>query len=346
ANSIANKISKIIESTKPNTSIGLSANFSKGNSFTDTFWTDVNGDGLPDLIKKNGNSIDVYLNRGGKLESTPYGWNNLSNVFESNSTNIGGGIGLSLWNSSVQGGVSLTSSWNNTKNTFIDINGDGLVDFVDTDDNLGVRINTGNRFLNEVNWSSYDLERESVSATASKNFALTIAPNFGIPLTSLCIKAFAITGSYTLSTSTNKAMKTIIDFDGDGYPDLSEKLSESGTKLRVYHSRIRRTDKLKSDTNPLGGKFTVDYKVHKVDYDNPNPKWVMSSVVIEDGYDGLVNDGHNMYKKEFVYENPRYDRRERDFYGFETVKTIDYTLDENGEQDEVYRTSVTKYHNR
>ncbi|UPQ78288.1 hypothetical protein M0M57_11730 [Flavobacterium azooxidireducens] len=337
------KMTTTTNSTKSSTSIGLSGNFSTGKSFTDSFWSDVNGDGLSDLITKNGNSIQVFLNKGGKLESSSAVWTNLGNVFESRATNIGGGVGLSLWNSSIQGGVSLTSSWNNTKNTFLDINGDGLVDFVDTDDELNVSINRGNRFIAQQQWSDYNLNRESVSVTAGGNLAFTIAPNFGIPFTSLCIKFFAITVSGNLSTSTNKTEKTITDFDGDGYPDLIEKIS--GTQVRVYHSKIRRTDKLKSVTNSLGGKFTLDYQVHKINYDNPHPKWVLSSVEINDKYN-LVNDGQDIYKKNYEYENPRYDRRERDFYGFETVKSIDYTVDEEGVQDAIYRTSVTKYHNR
>ncbi|HRZ32036.1 MAG TPA: SpvB/TcaC N-terminal domain-containing protein, partial [Flavobacterium sp.] len=337
------KMTTTTNSTKSSTSIGLSGNFSTGKSFTDSFWSDVNGDGLSDLITKNVTSIQVFLNKGGKLESSSAVWTNLGNVFESRATNIGGGVGLSLWNSSIQGGVSLTSSWNNTKNTFLDINGDGLVDFVDSDDELNVAINRGNRYIAQQQWSDYNLKKESVSVTAGGNLAFTIAPNFGIPFTSLCIKFFALTVNGNVSTSTNKTEKTITDFDGDGYPDLIEKIS--GTQVRVHHSKIRRTDKLKSVTNSLGGKFTLDYQVHKITYDNPHPKWVLSTVEIDDKYN-LVNDGQDIYKKNFVYENPRYDRRERDFYGFETVTSIDYTVDEEGEQDEVYRTSVTKYHNR
>lgn len=337
-----NKISWLVNSTKPNTSIGISGNFSTGRSFTDSFWLDVNGDGLSDLVAKENNSIRIYLNNGGELELSSAQWVNFANVFESRANNIGGGVGLSLWNSSIQGGVSLTSSWNNTNNTFIDLNGDGLVDFVDAQGNLNVSINRGNRFLPPQTWNTYNLNRESVSVTASANVAFTIAPNIPIPFLG-CIKFFALTASGTLSTSTNKTEKTILDFDGDGYPDLIEKIS--GTHIRVYHSRIRRTDKLKSVTNTLGGKFTLDYKVHTIDYDNPHPKWVLSSVEIEDGYD-MVNDGQDIYRKEYAYENPRYDRRERDFFGFEIVKSIDYTLDEDGTQDAVYRTSVTKYHNR
>jgi len=344
-NSFPSKFSKTIDSKKSNTSIGLSGNFSNGESLTNSFWLDVNGDGLPDLISKENSNIKVYLNRGGKLENNGFVWNNLSNIFESNTLNFGGGVGVgfSLWNSSIQGGISLSSSWNNTKNTFVDINGDGLVDFIDTSEDLKVSINKGNRFINPAKWSNFDLNRESVSVGSSKNFAFTISPNIGIPFTKICLKLFALNINATASASTNKTEKMITDFDGDGFPDLIEKISNN--KIKIYHSRIRRTDKLKSVTNPLGGKFTIDYKVHKISYDNPNPKWVISSLKVEDGYD-LANDGQDVLYKEFIYENPKYDRREREFYGFENVKTLDYTLDEQGKPQEIYRTLVNQYHNK
>ena len=85
----------------------------------------------------------------------------------------------------------------------------------------------------------------------------------------------------------------VVDNDGDGYGDLLEQISPN--TIKVYYSKIRRTDKLKSVTNPLGGKFTIDYKVQKVDYNNPNPKWVMSSLAIDDNYD-KVNDGEDVYR--------------------------------------------------
>ena len=101
---------------------------------------------------------------------------------------------------------------------------------------------------------------------------------------------------------------------------------------------------LKSVTNPLGGKFTIDYKVQPVDYNNPQAKWAMSDVIIEDNYD-KVNDGIDIYKKHFVYENGKYDRREREFYGYKTVKAEDYTLDASG-NPVLYRTSISNYHNQ
>src|SRR5690606_20759945 len=148
-----------------------------------------------------------------------------------------------VWNSSIQGGASISASWNNTKHTFVDLNGDGLVDIVDTEDNLKVKINRGNRFWNMGTWSSFNLNSESVSVTGSGNGAGTYSPVIPIPILGTCIKIGSFSGNANISTSINKTEKMITDFDGDGFPDLIEKINEG--VIRVYHSRIRRTDKLK-----------------------------------------------------------------------------------------------------
>lgn len=334
------------EGFRGNSGGGLSGNFSKGKSITDSFWTDVNGDGLADLLTKdNGNNVTVSLNLGYKNETTNYSWNlgSATGLFESNSSNISGGIGVNKWNGSLEAGISLTSAWNSTQNTLIDLNGDGLLDYVSTDNGINVMLNEGNKFVPfGQQWSTQDMKRESVTVGATANLGATFALVWTIPFLSICLKIPAVNLSRSLaSNTTNKTKKLISDFDGDGYPDLIE---STGNNVKVYSSNIRRTGMLESVTNPLGGKFTIDYKVQKVDYNNPHAKWVMSDLLIEDGYD-KVNDGEDHYKKHFVYQNGKYDRREREFYGYATVKSIDYTLNEDGTQGPAYRTSVSKYFN-
>lgn len=320
----------------------ISGNFSKGESVTDSFWTDINGDGLADFVKRNSSgNIIVNLGYGYYQESNNYSWS-LPNLFKSESTNISAGTGFNKWNGSAEWGVSITSAWNNTTNTLVDMNGDGLLDFVNTDEDIMVSLNMGNKFSTiEHQWSGENLKRESVTVGATSNLGATAALVWPFPF-GFCIKAPAVSLSKSLiSTTTNKTKKMITDFDGDGYPDLVEQ--DSPNTVKVYHSRIRRTDKLKSVTNPLGGRFTIDYKVQPVDYNNPDPKWAMSDVIIEDGYN-KTNDGNDVYKKHFVYENGKYDRREREFYGYKTIKTEDYILDGSG-NNVLYRTSVSNYHN-
>jgi RHS repeat-associated protein len=341
---------KRFDGFRGNSGAGISGNFTNGTSTTKRIWTDINGDGLSDLIATNTVMVagvptgvtNVTLNFGPNTSNTVVNnWGTLP-LFYSESSGVSGGLGINKWQGSVEAGLSLTTSWNKTTNTLVDINGDGLLDMIYAGDNLGVKLNLGNRFVDKGIWTTdYNLKKESASVAASLNigFSFALVWKFGI----FNIKAPATNWNGTpLSTSTNKTKKSMTDFDGDGFVDLVEEVSPNNVK--VYHSRIRRTDLLKSVTNPLGGKFTIDYKVQPVDYNNPQAKWAMSDVIIEDNYN-KVNDGIDVYKKHFVYENGRYDRREREFYGYKTVKVEDYISDSHGDPV-LYRTTVSNYLNK
>ena len=333
---------KRFDGFRGNSGAGISGNFTDGHSVTQRIWTDINGDGLSDLLVTSSGITNVTLNFGPTTPNTVVNnWGSLP-LFNSDSNGISGGLGVNKWQGSVEAGVSLSTSWNKSTNTLVDINGDGLLDMIYADDNLGVKLNLGNKFVDKGIWSSsYNLKRESASIASSINVGFSFALVWKFWALSFKIPAMNWNGT-PLSTSTNKTKKSMTDFDSDGFVDLVEEVSPNNVK--VYHSRIRRTDMLKSVTNPLGGKFTIDYKVQPVDYNNPQAKWAMSDVVIEDNYD-KVNDGKDVYKKHFVYENGRYDRREREFYGYKTVKSEDYTLDASG-NSVLYRTSISNYHNQ
>lgn len=324
-----------------NQGAGISGNFSNGNSVTQRLWTDVNGDGLSDLVYTTNAGTNVKLNYGPTTpNSFETNWGNLP-LFNSKSNGVSGGLGVNKWQGSTEAGISLTTSWNKATNTLADINGDGLLDLIYADNDLGVKLNLGNQFIDKGVWSSsYNLKKESSTVGASLNVGFTYAFVWKIFGINFKIPAINING-IPLSTSTNRTLKAIKDYDGDGYADLLEKTGVN--RINVYHSRIRRTDKLKTVTNPLGGTFTIDYRLQPVTYNNPDPKWAMSSIEVSDNYD-KVNDGEDTYKKHFEYIDGKYDRREREFYGYKEVRIIDYTTNEEG-NEEVYRTSVSKYNN-
>lgn len=332
-----------VEGFRGNSGAGISGNFNQGKSKTRSMYIDINGDGLADYLERNdaNNTMSVHLNNGTPTPLPVGSWPAV-HLFDSRAKGFSGGIGISLWNGSVEGGVSLTSNKNSTHNTIVDINGDGLMDFVNTEDHIQVQLNTGNKLLNMPVWTSdFNLKNESETTTVSENLGVTFALVWTI--FAFTFKIPAVSGNGSLSQSTSRTKKSMSDFDGDGYPDLIEEISTN--RLRVHSSRIGRTDMLKKVTNPLGGNFTVDYKVVTPTYENPSPKWVMTDVVVNDGFD-LDGDGIDTYRKKYEYEKPRYDRREREFYGFETVKSIDYNINQEGEPQNVYRTTVTKYHNK
>ncbi|WP_291151923.1 RHS repeat-associated core domain-containing protein [Flavobacterium sp. UBA7680] len=332
-------------------STGISGSFGSGDNNTTRMWADVNGDGLPDIVKRTVNdsvaNISIDLNLGNNVFSAQNYWGNFT-LAAGSSTTIGGGLGFNFANGSIEAGLSLGRTDSDTNNTLFDINGDGLLDKVSSNgSSLSVDYNLGNNFASNVTQISnqFDYKNNAETVNSGINGTGTYAAIWPLYLilVTIPLKIPSVSVTASLGSSTNRTKKTLTDFDGDGYPDFVEELNP-GT-VRVYSSRIRRTDMLKSVTNPLGGKFTVDYKVQPVDYDNPHAKWVMSDLVIEDGYD-KINDGRDVYKKHFIYENARYDRREREFYGYETVKTQDYAMDADNLPTTVYRTSVSKYHNR
>ena len=337
-----------LSASNGNSSIGISGNYSQSKDETTRLWADLNGDGLSDLLEKNGDTVKVKLNYGnnGFNSIQQADWGNFY-LSKNKSQNIGvGGTGFNYKSGSIEGGIALNNNFASQEYTIQDINGDGLLDIIHSQDGfpynrIDVRINNGNHFSTVIfNYAIFSLKNSAVTVSESANIGVTFAwitPFFGIPFKFPCV---AVNGQ--AASSTNKTKKTISDFDGDGFPDLLQEVDNN--IINVRYSNIRRTNKLKSVTNPLGGKFTIDYQVKTKTYNNPNAKWVMSDVVIDDGYD-LANDGCDTYRKNFEYENGKYDRREREFYGFETVKTIDYTVNPDSTKGEAYRTSVTKYLN-
>ena len=341
-----NSAGKPQENGTGHSSLGISGSYSNGNSNSSRIFTDINSDGLPDILTRanseNASPVTVSLNLGNNNFSAPLNWGAF-NVANGNSDNFGGGIGFNYSNGSIEAGLNLGRTDSDTNNTLIDINGDGMIDQIDSNNGtLNVKINQGNKFsTTPISTSIFNYKNNSSTATAGLNGTVTSALIWPLYLVFFVIPLKVPDVSITASgsTSTTRTKKSISDFDGDGFPDLIEEVNANS--IKVYSSNIRRTNKLQTVTNSIGGSFTIDYKVQPVDYDNPHPKWAMSSVSINDGYD-KVNDGNDTYKKEYKYENGKYDRRERDFYGYEIVSTLDYR---EGNSEAPYRTTISKYHN-
>lgn len=345
-----------------------------GYNQTNKYWTDLNGDGLPDLIEKSGSSFGFKLNKG---QTTAFGTSEtFSGLTASKSTpspislNVGvsGGISSMMDQISEQPddfgfsfsiSVGAAANSGDTDVSIVDVNGDGLADLVKlVGDEYKVYFNKGNGF----NTSPYDLKYVSgnldlkkqtqdisfnAGADGSLFFGFPVLIIWGIPI--LYVK-FGGSGSLHASLTKSDTQKSIQDFDGDGYPDFIEKDGES---VKVYYSNIKRTNKLKSVMNPLNGSFELDYTVAGNTYDMPQGKWVLSRLTLDDWNRGAEIDPQvgNRYDKYFIYEKGYYDRREREFFGFETVKTMDLNASANPTnynqvETNAYRTQINRYHNK
>ena len=324
-------------------SASISGNYGHSNSHTQTLWADINGDGLSDRLSFNNNTGEVTtsLNFGinGLDDSSAKNWGNVGLNVNKNVTK-GWGLGFSIGvDESIEGGYSTGSSRADVLSTLIDLNGDGLIDHVSHDDDMSsVDFNIGDSFYSETCALDFDLLRQSESTSHTGNGTFTFLVPFPTPIG--IIKAGS-GASFSAGSSVNVTMKSVEDYDGDGFPDFVQQYENGNVTVR--HSRIKRTNKLKQINTPIGGQFVVDYKHEKPDFHQPTGKWVMSELHIHDVVADPV-EGVASFHKDFEYHNGNYDRRERAFFGYEYVRVID--RDTPGDlTSNVYRQNVTKYNN-
>jgi len=327
-------------------------------------WMDMNGDGLPDKVFETG---EVALNLGysfGPKEN----WGQ-EKIRGGESIDIGIGAGVNLFNASFEAGVSSSLSFNSSTGALQDVNGDGLVDYIITEgyvqgkfqdiaeslaaafqngepvsdglvsgillpkDEIRVRLNTGNGFSSPIRWPGVNVMDHGSSVAESVNTAITGC----VPIPILGIRiCFNPNGSLGRGMSRQKTQLT--DINGDGFPDHLE--SENDGDLKVKLSTIGKTNLLKEIQRPFGATLAMDYELVGNTVDLPFGKWVLKATTLDDG---LPGDGADRTKYRFDYGNGYYDRHERIFYGFDTVRI--HQLDTQKE-DQVYRTYVHTYHHR
>ena len=311
-------------------SVSASGNYSDGSSRASREWQDVNGDGLPDMIIED----KVRYNLG--YEFTPEMDRNTGLTTSSYSVNWGAGLGTKigvLGTAFTSFGFNGTVSTNNNRVTYLDINGDGLPDILTYDEknNACVLINTGNGYKDMATLDDANLgTNKSSSISVYGDVAVKIS--FHILFAKFCLTPSV---KYSTSDGVNRTTAAIMDVDGDGLPDLVE--SNDADSLIFYPNLAGRTNKLKSVVLPFGGRFTISYEQTQPSFDHPGRQWVMSAVESIGGYE---ENGAVASKNTFEYEGGYRDRRERDFFGFRTVRTNQIDTEND---DEVYRYTVQTY---
>ncbi|PSK80959.1 RHS repeat-associated protein [Prolixibacter denitrificans] len=295
-----------------------------GNNYTTQTYADINGDGLPDKIRLNG-KVDINLGYSYTDDET---WN-IDSISGGHSNDINGGTGFSLWNNSFEGGIGLSTSFSHLRYSFIDVNGDGLVDLVYKKTGVVyLRLNTGTGFSQPFAWNEISDIGKSSTTSASANVSFT----FGF---SAFLAKIVFTPSINGSVGINRTNIQISDIDGDGYPDFLQ--SDVDSDIKVKSSAIARTNLLHTIHRPLKSSIELNYKPVGNTTDMPQSIWALSEVKVFDGHKG---DGVDTLKTTFDYSDGYRDRRERTFYGFGEVKT--HQLDEQGD---VYRTTIQKFAN-
>ena len=299
---------------------------------------DVNGDGLPDRITtaKDG-LVTVAFNLGYGF-SQPVVWS--SGGFEqgkSNSISIGPNLGFSAGDMSFGGGVSLGGSTDNPITTWVDLNGDGLIDQLQNNNGtISVRINTGAGLSAPVTWGAFQqnqiAQSHSISLGGGLDFTIGIGP--------LCLVAcyLIINPGVHVSGGMSRQEIGLYDVNGDGYADSIYSTADSS--MDVSLNTTGRTNLLKSVSNPLGGTISLDYTRKGNTTSQAFSQWVMSSVAVDDGRPG---DGPDVQLTTYQYGNNIYDALERTFLGYDSVTEQQRDTSQSG--NPVLRSYVRTYLN-
>ncbi len=325
------------------TNINSGINNSNGESFDPNQWIDMNGDGLPDKVWTRDGSVTVSLNLGYDF-SNNIEWGNgygelLSSQRSNSSFSLGTGAGINP-NASYAVGLGGAKSTANIVTTFADVNGDGLPDLIiknHTNGQYKYHLNTGSGFMpNSIFMYTGSIERD---VSVSGNIFGSVTVGFSFPILWVIWLKVVASPSASINASFNEKTITFQDINGDGLPDILSANAQNNNTVTAYLNKIGKTHLLKKVTTPLSGSWTIDYERNGNTYDLPQSKWVLSSIKTFDNFTADNAYRPDTTQKTVAYENPKYDRRERDFLGYGKVKISDIN------NNSIYRTLETTYHN-
>ena len=327
------------KSTEKNikTTAGLGLNHNNTNSENNVLknYIDVNSDGLPDIVTiiPVSNMIMVEYNLGYKFSSRfPLGRiNNVSRNLSSSNSVVIPSFCFNKGNYSISGGVNANSNESRSMTTMMDINSDGLIDIVSVNNNrLSVNINNGNGFDSEINIYTR-------VGSLSKNNTFNISVN-GSGSLGFAIMYIKLVGSLyaDLSYSFSNEKQRFMDVNGDGAIDI---LEIRNRHISVKYGIPQKRNILKSVTTPAFSEYTMSYSMLYPDADNPNHKWILTSLKVSDN-DGGFEDGCDDLHYQFEYSGMKYHRIERESYGFAevTTKIVDQENNVLRKQKEYYIT--------
>jgi len=310
---------------------GLSGGYNNNDDEVEENLYDINGDGLPDKIRKDGS---VLLNLGGEFSSNPLSWN-FNSIQSSSSHSFSGGGGFNNDNNSISGGVTFATTDVAQANSLLDINGDGLIDkVINSAGGLDFIFNTGKNISGEASQrihlnNSFGIA-QSQSQSIGVNGAYTFAPHIFALFVPVCKIVFSV--SSNLGTGNNTTQSQWADINGDGFIDF---IKQDGNNVEIMISNMAKINRLRQVSGPLGAAYVIDYNHSDANFDHPGGKWVMASLTVSDG----IKDNGNPSISRYEYYDGKYDRYEREFLGFGRVETIELA---NGKP---YRKKIDEYNN-
>ena len=319
-------------------SVGISQGHNQGYSETKKTYVDINGDGLPDKVDIDSNTVAYNI---GYSFLNPIPFDSLIAVNEgscwgvSGGENFGGGIqfvnnlienGLidiedlsqltkvrfAEAQASISLGVNLSVSDDYTDRRLFDMNGDGLPDLVSLYGNNTIKVsyNTGGHFT-----APQTVNLSALMKNHSDNVGINLGLTGGITIFGI-VKFCLGVQSTPWSMSASQTTGDLIDMNGDGYPDWVEATANG---LRVRFHQGARTNLLTSVTNTTGQKIKLDYTLSDPDVHHRQRQWNLTQVTDSDRLN--PNPDLQSIRTTIQYLSPHYDSYERTDYGYKTVIT-------------------------
>ena len=309
--------------------------YSSTTSNTEKMMMDINGDGLQDILEMESGSsvISVRYNTGcgftAKQTVELPGWksyvkDNLEKFLtqtDSNGFDLGLIKDIPVIGSAASKGLATVS-----------INPFGF---------------NAENFSNSLDWNTSVTVGLSGSVGANLNIGIDILiplPPFYIGTINITVSGGAGTNA---STSINGASVKMMDLDGDWLADHVLRIPGFGTYWKRNISG--RYGQLTGINLPQGGNVRLEYAEQYGTPRNPNFKYVLSKVTMNDGCnEKLPATGHGKHSitTSYKYEDGYYDRQRKEFYGFRTVRTAfadgTYQVDEYNTEEYYAKGSLKK----
>ncbi|PUB78718.1 MAG: hypothetical protein DBO99_05960 [gamma proteobacterium symbiont of Ctena orbiculata] len=269
------------------------------------------------------------------------------------SKSVGGGGGLSVGIFGGGGSFSKTqsSTVSQASSALIDINGDGLIDLVQKSPDskqMIVRANTGmvptsllpgsasivNSWISPPDIPRFDWISNQLAVLGGLDdivdspYGPDGVSSSGSGVTNWSGSAYAIVffvkvrTNYSYTEGNSRLQLAFIDMDGDGLPDrVLRSGNESAGSVQVQRNRLGGANLLKTIHRPLGGKVELSYKRHAPTEEDPYSRWLLEEVSNEN--EDFVPESLRFptVTATYEYEDPYYDRYERQNLGFQVVKT-------------------------
>ena len=260
---------------------------SQGSSECIQNYTDMNGDGLPDVVRIIKDTAYIAYNVGYGFttpivspwkipainkshSSTTSSSSEYDDIFELPSTIFGK---KSFYEHSLSLGTSRSFSTDMSNVMLADVNGDGLVDILQENENSEYYViyNYGSEFCPSSYLIANAIDRR-ISQQTDSSASVTAGFAFGLNKFGVSVNG----GGDESSTISDKAF---IDMNGDGVPDI---VTLAGNGVSVKYNNARKTNMLRRITNSSGSTIDIDYTLSDNVRNSPHRMWQMTSVTIKD----------------------------------------------------------------